>query len=285
MSTTENVEQTSSAAVRSFSTAWQRSHLAARGLDNQCGPLKAYLRPGLEVLDAGCGPGTITADVAAVVSPGTVRGVDLVEQSIEQARELAASMGAANLSFEVGDCNALRFADQSFDLVYSNSMLEYQRDPAVTLAELRRVTRRGGWLVAITTSNVDRLFYPRCPTVEKILAAFMAYGDPSRADFFQDMLCARKTAGAFRAAGLQALQVEAYGAPVDCVYPGSQYFDYRHDALVGFLGDPQRWRRIIAAGLLDEAAVLQARRELDEWHAHPSAFYLQYRLLVAARCG
>ncbi len=58
--------------------------------------LLPHLRPGLRVLDCGCGPGSITADVAELVAPGEVVGVDLEPSQLEIARQRAAERGLAN---------------------------------------------------------------------------------------------------------------------------------------------------------------------------------------------
>ena len=57
-----------------------------RGADNSAGYLLGHLAPGMSVLDVGCGPGTITIDLARLVAPGRVLGVDVEAKVIEQAR-------------------------------------------------------------------------------------------------------------------------------------------------------------------------------------------------------
>ena len=148
------------------------------------------------------------------------------------------------------------------------------------------MTRSGGWVIAITNSHLDRLFYPRCPAVEKLLAASLAFADSARSGMFFNSLCSRQAVGVFKAAGFGSLEVESYGAPVDCVYPGSEFFEFRYEALRMILGNPksENLRVDLEEGIYDEGTILQARREIEAWHEHPSAFYLQSRLLVAGRC-
>src|SRR5690242_15066907 len=64
-----------------------RSH-RWRTAENSAGHLLAHLRPGLAVLDVGCGPGTITVDLAARVAPGPTIGIDAAPAVVEQARAL-----------------------------------------------------------------------------------------------------------------------------------------------------------------------------------------------------
>jgi ubiquinone/menaquinone biosynthesis C-methylase UbiE len=80
-----------------------RSHVW-RTVENSAGYLLERLQAGLDVLDVGCGPGTITAGLAARVAPGTVIGIDRSAEVIEQARSVS---GSSAPRFEVGDVYAL----------------------------------------------------------------------------------------------------------------------------------------------------------------------------------
>ena len=62
-----------------------------------------YLRTGMEVLDCGCGPGSITVGLAEAVIPGSVTGIDLEESQLKTARETASGRGLANVTFETAD--------------------------------------------------------------------------------------------------------------------------------------------------------------------------------------
>src|SRR5688572_8059537 len=71
--------------------------MAARTVTRDAAFLLPYLHPGMELLDAGCGPGSITVGLAEVVAPGGVVGVDLQAAQVEQARTLAAERGVTNV--------------------------------------------------------------------------------------------------------------------------------------------------------------------------------------------
>ena len=63
-----------------------RSH-RSRTVENSAPYLIDRLRPGLDVLDVGCGPGTITSDLATRVSPGQVVGLDAESDIVDLARK------------------------------------------------------------------------------------------------------------------------------------------------------------------------------------------------------
>src|SRR3954451_19245439 len=82
-----------------------RSH-RWRTVENSAAYLVPHLRPGLEVLDVGCGPGTITGDLRERVAPGRVVGLDVSPAPLDEARRLADARGVA-VDFAVGDVYAL----------------------------------------------------------------------------------------------------------------------------------------------------------------------------------
>ena len=126
-----------------------RSH-RWRTAENSCGYLLPHLRPGMRVLDVGCGPGTITEDLARRVAPsGEVLGVDSSGDAVEAAR---ADSSAPGVRYEVQDVRGLDLPDASFDVVHAHQVLQHLQDPVGALREMRRVTRPGG-LVAVRDAD------------------------------------------------------------------------------------------------------------------------------------
>src|SRR3954466_6008734 len=85
-----------------------------RTVENSAAYLAPHLRPGLDVLDVGCGPGTSSVDLAERVAPGRVTGLDVSADPLEEARALAQARGVA-VSFEVGNVYEREAPDESFD--------------------------------------------------------------------------------------------------------------------------------------------------------------------------
>ena len=102
-----------------------------------------HLPPGLDLLDCGCGPGTITLGLAEATAPGQAVGIDLEASMIERATAVAQERRVANVRFQVADIHELPFPDGSFDAVFSSSVLEHLGDPVQALREMFRVLRPG----------------------------------------------------------------------------------------------------------------------------------------------
>jgi ubiquinone/menaquinone biosynthesis C-methylase UbiE len=122
-----------------------RSH-TWRTAENSAGYLLDSLETGQRLLDVGCGPGTITLDLASRVAPGQVIGIDAEGDVVAQAQQLRRETGAANVGFATGDVYGLDFGDESFDVVHAHQLLQHLRDPVAALREMRRVLRVGGLL-------------------------------------------------------------------------------------------------------------------------------------------
>jgi ubiquinone/menaquinone biosynthesis C-methylase UbiE len=128
-----------------------RSH-RWRTAENSAAYLLPHLRPGLSLLDVGCGPGTLTCDLADRVAPGPVLGLDSSAEVVAAAEAEATERGTENVSFATGDVYALDHADDSFDVVHAHQVLQHLTEPVAALQELRRVVRPDG-VVAVRDSD------------------------------------------------------------------------------------------------------------------------------------
>jgi len=148
-----------------------RSH-RWRTAENSAAHLLPLLRPGQDLLDLGCGPGTITTDLAARVAPGRTLGVDRSADVIAQARRRAAEAGARGVEFAVADAYALDLPEAAFDVAHGHQVLQHLTDPVAALRELRRILRPGG-LVAVRDSDYAAFTWaPRDPRLDRWLALY-----------------------------------------------------------------------------------------------------------------
>jgi ubiquinone/menaquinone biosynthesis C-methylase UbiE len=128
-----------------------------------------FLRRGIRLLDCGCGPGTITTDLAKLVSPGQVVGIDLDPDQLCSAQQRARQQ-QIDVSFAVASIYALPFSDGYFDAVFAHALFEHLREPVRALREMKRVLRSSGlvgirspdwagWLVHPPNSFVEQAFH------------------------------------------------------------------------------------------------------------------------------
>jgi SAM-dependent methyltransferase len=128
-----------------------RSH-RWRTAENSAAFLLPHLVEGMTLLDVGCGPGNITAELATFVGEGDVTGIDLAPEVIAMAKKDFPSSQHENLFFEVGDVYALDFPDFQFDVVYVHQVLQHLSDPVAALTEIRRVLKPEG-VVAVRDAD------------------------------------------------------------------------------------------------------------------------------------
>lgn len=136
-----------------------RSH-TWRTAENSAAYLLEDLAPGQDVLDVGCGPGTITVDLAERVPGGKVIGLDRSDDVLAKAADLAVARGVENVEFEVGDIFELPHADASFDVVHAHQVLQHLGDPVGAMREMRRVLRPGGVLAVRDADYSGMRWYP-----------------------------------------------------------------------------------------------------------------------------
>jgi ubiquinone/menaquinone biosynthesis C-methylase UbiE len=126
-----------------------------------------FLRPNMQVLDLGCGPGSITLGLAERVAPGEVVGVDLQPSQVAEAQALSAVRGVKNVRFEVADVYRLPFPDGSFDAVFAHVVLMHLREPVRALAEMRRVLPLDGIVGVRACDWGGRIHAPMTPLLEQ----------------------------------------------------------------------------------------------------------------------
>ncbi|KAK2766783.1 hypothetical protein FQN54_006097 [Arachnomyces sp. PD_36] len=134
-----------------------------RTVDNSAAYLKPHIKPDMKILDVGCGPGSITVDLASRVPNGQVIGIEYVSDPLDQARELATEKGVSNVEFCVGDIYSLDYPDDHFDIVHVHQVLQHLADPIKAIQEMRRVVKpNGGFFAAREAASFT--WYPDFPS-------------------------------------------------------------------------------------------------------------------------
>ena len=153
---------------------------------------------GERVLDVGCGTGSLTFSLPASAVVGRVVGIDSTEPFIAAA---CARNTDARLTFDLGDARALPYADASFDRAYSSLLLHFVPDAARVVAEMRRVVRPGGSLVAAVWDNYGGQLFTR------ILWDIAGVLDPTlERPYFRPLNGPGEMAEAWRSVGLQDVE-------------------------------------------------------------------------------
>jgi len=118
-----------------------------RTVATSCQYFVSHIKPTSKILDVGCGPGAITADLAKLAPAGKTIGIDNNEGIIATASATFPPSSNPNLSYAVGDCNKLNYPDNAFDIVHAHALLVHLPDPVPALKEMHRVCKTGGIVV------------------------------------------------------------------------------------------------------------------------------------------
>jgi ubiquinone/menaquinone biosynthesis C-methylase UbiE len=130
------------------------------------------LKPGMRLLDVGCGPGSITVGLALRVEPAHTVGIDTSESVIETARSLAKAKPVRHLTFEVGNIYESRFPDESFDAIFAHQVLQHLRRPVDALRQFRALLTSGGVAGVRDVDWGSTIFYPENQGIRRFLALY-----------------------------------------------------------------------------------------------------------------
>ncbi|WP_409182217.1 class I SAM-dependent methyltransferase [Amycolatopsis sp. VS8301801F10] len=168
-----------------------------RSVDNSAAYLAPELRPGRSVLDVGCGPGTITVDLARRVAPGEVVGIDVSEAVLEQARAHARREGVSNVRFERADITTAPALGR-FDIVHAHQVLLHLTDPVAALRHLLTLAKPGGVVAARDTDYAAAFWWPADSRLDRWQEVYraVAHGNGTEPDAGRRLLAWAHAAGA-----------------------------------------------------------------------------------------
>ncbi len=213
------------------------------------------LRTGMELLDAGCGPGTITLDLARIVDPGSVVGFDRNADQFADA-ERTVERDRLNVRFVSGNTEAMPFADSSFDVVFAHALIEHCPAPERVIAEFRRVLRPGG-LVGLRSPDWGGFVLNPYPSdVAHAIQSYVELMTTNGADPY----AGRKLGGLLRSSDFEGIELSA------------SYEIYERSELIA-----EYLARQLDGYVPDAAAALRA------WHLLPGASFAQAWFETIAR--
>jgi SAM-dependent methyltransferase len=241
-----------------------RSH-RWRTADNSAAYLVPHLRAGLDLLDVGCGPGSLTADLARRVAPGRVIAIDSAVAPLDEARAAAAEAGV-EVEVRVGDAYAIDLPDDSVDVVHAHQVLQHVADPVAVLREMARVCRPGGLVAARDADYAAMTWAPADPRLDRWLEIYRATARANAAE--PD--AGRRLLGWAHAAGLTDVTATAstwcFATPEDRQWWGSLWADRTTG--------PSYGQHAVAAGLTDAAELAAVADGFRAWAEQPDGWFV-----------
>jgi ubiquinone/menaquinone biosynthesis C-methylase UbiE len=231
-----------------------RSH-RWRTVDNSAAYLAAHLEPGLDLLDVGCGPATLTADLARRVAPGRVVGIDPAPAVLAEAMINTADQ--PNVEIVAGDVYRLPAADDSFDVVHAHQVLQHLTDPVAALGEMKRTCRPDG-VVAVREADYGAMtWWPDLPALADWLDLYQEVARANRAE--PD--AGRRTAAWAHAAGFEHVEASAsvwcFASPEEREWWGGLWAERMRESELA--------RQALAYGLADQSRLDLIGAGWEKW--------------------
>lgn len=247
---------------------------AWRTAENSAAYLLDYLDEDMDVLDVGCGVGTITTDLAAHVPQGRVLGVDLAPEPLERAADYAVARAVENVEFEQGDVYELAHGEGSFDIVHAHQLLQHLKNPLGAIAEMKRVLRRGGLLALREADYGAMVWYP-----EVGLSAWReVYEKVSRHHGVQPR-AGRRLLEWVHAAGFKTVEPTTstwtFADPIERDYWANLWIDRIRHTSFGTIA--------VEEGFTDHAGLAEMIAAWEDWSRDPDGWFAVVHAEILAR--
>lgn len=244
--------------------------LNTRTLRNAHPHLAESLTPGLQILDIGCGTGTITQGIAEAVAPhGEVVGVDISTMLIDDARQLHSDV--AGLRFEAADIYNLQFHGE-FDIVHASRVLQWLAQPLDAMRSMRQAAKPGGRVMVLDYNHERIAWEPQPPhSMQVFYDAFLRW----RAEAGMDNTIADHLPTMFNRLGLQAIQETEQH---EVTQRGYEDFEVRLGIWVEVAAT--RGHQMVQDGIITEVQRAAAEAEYRHWMRDQAVSQRMYRISV-----
>lgn len=231
-----------------------------------------HIKSGMNLLDVGCGPGSITIGLAQAVAPGHVTGIDHDAAHIEAAQRLASDRGIANTTFQVEDALSLSFEDGTFDAAFENNVFVHLAKDAIGGSrEIYRVLKPGAPFAARDVDTDAVVWGDSSDSLKELDRLINAWLENRGSD----VRIGKKLPGILRQAGFintfKTVSADTKGTP-EAVRS--------HAEITLSLLDGPFGRDIIDEGWADQSTVDRLKETIRAWGRHPDAFFANVHVEV-----
>jgi ubiquinone/menaquinone biosynthesis C-methylase UbiE len=248
------------------------SDYSRRTADKQAAFLLPYLESGMNIIDIGCGPGTITIGLANAVKPGRVFGIDHDEKHIEEAKAFASNGNIDNVSFQIGDVLSLKFEDNSIDAAFENNVFTHLSENSLKAAkEIIRVLKPNG-LFAVRDVEVNSVLWGNLNDAIKQLDKLFIEWHKSRRS---NITIGSKLPKILREAGF-INTIKSVTADTK----GSIEETRSHAKITVSLLEGPFGRDILNNGWADKKTINYLKKSIIEWGEHPDSFFANLHVEV-----
>lgn len=220
----------------------------------------------MRLLDFGCGPGTITVDLADILSPdGEVVGIDASDEVIQQATEHAESSGTKNVQFAKESIYETGFEPESFDVAFAHQVLQHLSEPVRALKEAKRTLKPGGLCAVREVDWGTAAVSTEDPRLKKFLHVYYEVakrngGEPE---------AGRHLKGWFEQAGFDDIEVTTstwtFSEPTGIEWWGKQWADRIVHSNIA--------TRAVEYGVANEPELEEISQGWLDWMETPDAFF------------
>lgn len=253
-----------------------QSH-AERTAEDSAAFLLPHLDESMRLLDVGCGPGTITCDLARRVE--AVVGIEPAEGVLSTARSTASARDVQNVQFQIGSVYDLDFDDHTFDVVYAHQVLQHLSDPVAALGEMVRVTRPGG-IVAVRDADYHSMaWHPQPPELDRWMELYQAVcrTNDAEPDAGRHLLGWALEAGVPRSSVTASASTWLKGSPEECAVWAETWRQRAvHSAFA---------TQAVHYGFTSNEELQEISKAWVEWGSHEAAWFMVPHGEVMLRIG